>query len=86
MNTLEPERKRSTLGRFRPEKRMRGHWIGYAALACAVSSFVLYELWGQIPGAILAAAAIYAGKKGLDSKGRNLALVALIAGVLLIGI
>ena len=41
---------------------------------------------GQIPGIILAAAAIYAGKKGLDSKGRNLALIALIAGVLLIGI
>ena len=86
MNSLEPERKRTILGRFRPETTMRGHWVGYAALACTVGSFVFYELLGLIPGAILAAAAIYAGKKGLDSKGRSLALIALITGVLLIGI
>ena len=85
MNTLKPEPKKSTLGRFRPETRMRGHWIGYAALACAIGSFVLNELWGLIPGAILAAAAIYVGKMGLDSKARIQALIALIAGILLIG-
>jgi len=86
VNTLKPEPKKSALGRFRPETKMRGRWIGYAAVACLVASFILYELWGLIPGAILAAAAIYAGKMGLDSKARIPALIALIAGILLIGV
>lgn len=86
VNTPEPERKKSTLGRFRPETRMRGWWVAYAAIACTVGSFVLYELWGLIPGAILAASAIALGKLGLDSKGRSLALIALILGVVLMGV
>ena len=65
---------------------MSGRWIGYAAIACIVSSFILSVLWGMIPGAILAASAIVLGRLGLDSKGRSLALIALILGVLLIGI
>ena len=86
VNIPEPERKKSTLGRFRPEAKMRGWWVAYAAIACTVGSFVLYELWGLIPGAILAASAIALGKLGLDSKGRSLALIALILGVVLMGV
>ncbi|MCK5248266.1 hypothetical protein KAR02_15275 [Candidatus Bipolaricaulota bacterium] len=86
VNTLEPERKRTTLGRFRPETKMRGRWVGYVAMACVVGSFVLYDLWGWIPGAILAASAVALGKLGLDSKGRNLSLIALILGGVLIGV
>jgi len=86
VNTLKPEPKKSTLGQFRPETRVRGRWLGYTALACAIGSFVLNELWGVIPGAILAAAAIYVGKIGLDSKARIPALIALLVGILLIGL
>ena len=86
MSTLTPEPKKSKLGQFRPETEMRGPWVGYVAIACVVGSFVLSELWSMIPGAILAASAVVLGKLGLDSKGRKLAFVALIAGVLLTGI
>jgi len=86
VNTLKPEPKRSKLGQFRPETKMRGWWIGCAAVACLVGSFVLSELWSMIPGAILAVSALVLGKLGLDSKGRILALVGLIGGVLLIGV
>ncbi len=86
MNTLKPEPKKSTLGRFRPETKMHGRWVGYAALACVVGSFLSYELWGWIPGAILVVSAVVLGKLGLDSKGRSLSLIALIVGVVLIGV
>ena len=86
VNTVEPERKKSMLGRFRPETKMRGRWIGYAALACVVGSFVLYDLWGWIPGVILVASAITLGKLGLDSNGRGMSLIALILGVVLMGV
>lgn len=86
VNIVEPERKKSTLGRFRPETKMRGRWIGYAALACVVGSFVFYDLWGWIPGAILVASAITLGKLGLDSNGRGMSLIALILGVVLMGV
>ena len=83
---MKPERKKSTLERFRPETKMRGRWIGYTALACVVGSFVLYSLWGWIPAAILAASAIALGKLGLDSNGRGPSLIALILGVVLVGV
>jgi len=58
VNTVKQERKKSTLGRFRPETKMHGRWIGYTAVACVVCSFVLYDLWGWIPGVILVASGI----------------------------
>ncbi len=85
MNTFKPEPKKSTLGQFRPETVMRGWWIGCAALGCCVGSLILNELWGWIPGVILAISAVVLGKAGLDSKGRTPSLVALILGVVLIG-
>ena len=85
MNTFKPEPKKSTLGQFRPETMMRGRWIGFTALGCFASSLVLNELWGWIPGVILAASAVALGKLGLDSKGRGLSLIVLILGVVLIG-
>ncbi len=86
VNIVEPERKKSMLGRFRPETKIRGRWIGYVALACVVGSFVFYDLWGWIPGVILVASAITLGKLGLDSNGRGMSLIALILGVVLMGV
>jgi len=82
VSRVKPERKKPTLERFRPETKMRGRWIGYTALACVVGSFVLYSLWGWI----LAASAIALGKLGLDSNGRGPSLIALILGVVLMGV
>ena len=65
---------------------MRGRWIGYAALGCLLASFILNELLGVLPGFILAITGLLLGKWGLDSKGRLLSTVALILGVVLIGI
>ena len=59
MNEFKLEPKRSTLGQFRPETVMRGRWIGFTALGCFASSLILNELWGWIPGVILAAAAVF---------------------------
>lgn len=85
MNEFKLEPKRSTLGQFRPETMMRGRWIGFLSLGCLVSSIILNELWGWIPGVILAISAVVLGRFGLDSKGRGLSLVALILGVVLVG-
>ena len=64
---------------------MRGRWIAYAGLSCAVGSLVLHQTLGFVPGLLLAAAAALLGKIGLDSKGRSVALVTLLIGIVLIG-
>ena len=79
----KPELVRKPLGRFRPNRPMPGRWVGILALALDVSSLVLHETVGPIPAIVLAVAGIYAGKRGLDSKGRGFATVALIAGMAL---
>ena len=78
--------KRAKLGQFHPETEMRGRWIGFVALGCLLASFILNELLGMIPGFVLAIAGVILGKWGLDSKGRLLSTVALIFGVVLIGV
>ena len=65
---------------------MRGRWIGFAAFACLLASLILNELLGMIPGFTLAIAGLILGKWGLDSKGRLVSTVALILGVVLIGV
>jgi len=86
MDPFNPEPKKSNLGQFHPETEMRGRWIGYAALGCLVSSLILNELLGMIPGFILAIAGLVLAKWGLDSRGRLLSMAALIVGVVLIGV
>jgi hypothetical protein len=71
------------LGRFHPNRPMIGRWIGILAMAADVLSLVVHETVGPIPAIVLAAAGIYAGKQGLDSKGRGFATIALIAGIAL---
>ena len=65
---------------------MRGPAISYIAMGCVVGSFILNDLLGWIAGFLLAIAAVVLGKIGLDSTGRGLALVAMLLGVVLIGI
>jgi len=86
MNSLRPEPKKSTLGRFRPETQMPGRWIGLSGLVCIVGSFLVHQWVGMIPGFVLAAIAALLGKLGLDSKGRAIAWVSLIGGIVLIGV
>jgi hypothetical protein len=86
MNEFKIKPKTSTLGQFNPEKPLRGPGVSYVAIACVVGSFVLNSLLGWVAGVLLAIAAVVLGKLGLDSTGRGLALVALILGVVLIGV
>jgi len=86
MNTFKPKPKKSTLGQFHPETEMRGKWVGYVAMGCVVGSFILDALLGWIAGLLLAVAAVVLGKLGLDSTGRGLSLVAMLLGIVLIGI
>ncbi len=65
---------------------MPGHGIGISGLICVVGSLALHQWIGMIPGLVLAAVAIYLGKRGLDSKGRAMALVSLIGGIVLVGV
>jgi hypothetical protein len=78
-----PELVSKPLGRFRPKKPMTGRWVGILALGLDVSSMVLHETVGPIPAIVLAAAGICVGKRGLDSKGRGFATIALITGIAL---
>lgn len=86
MNTFKPKPKKSTLGQFHPETKMRGKGIGYVAMGCVVGSFILNALWGWVAGLLLAIAAVVLGKIGLDSTGRGLSLVAMLLGMVLIGV
>lgn len=72
-----------SLGRFSPKKPITGRWVGTLALAVDALSLVLHETLGPIPAIVLAVAGVYAGKRGLDSKGRGLATIALITGIAL---
>ncbi len=65
---------------------MRGRWIGYTGLVCLATSLGLHQLVGLLPGLLLAVAASVLGKFGLDSKGRGAAFVAVIGGILMLGI
>lgn len=71
------------LGRFSPKKPMTGRWLGILAMAADVLSLVVHEAVGPIPAIVVAAAGIYAGKRGLDSKGRGVATIGLVAGLAL---
>lgn len=86
MNTFEPEPQKPALGQFRPEKPMRGPWIGYVAMGCVIASFIFNYLLGWVAGVLVAGCAVVLGKIGLDSKGRGLSLIALLLGVVLIGV
>lgn len=86
MDPFNPEPKKSNLGQFHPETEMRGRWIGFAALGCLLGSLIINELWGMIPGFILAIAGLLLAKLGLDSKGRLTSMAALILGIVLIGV
>ena len=86
MDPFKPEPKKSNLGQFHPETEMRGRWIGLAALGCLLASLIAHELWGMIPGSILAIAGLLLAKSGLDSKGRLTSMAALILGIVLIGV
>lgn len=65
---------------------MRGPWMGHLAMACVIGSFVLNSLLGWVAGLLLAVAAVILGKLGLDSTGRGMSLVALLLGVVLMGV
>lgn len=52
-------------------------------MAADVLSLVVHEAVGPIPAIVVAAAGIYAGKRGLDSKGRGVATIGLVAGLAL---
>ena len=86
MNTFKPKPKKATLGQFHPETKMRGKWVGYVAMGCIVGSFILDALLGWVAGLLLAVAAVVLGKLGLDSTGRGLSLVAMLLGIILIGV
>jgi len=86
MDPFKPEPKKSNLGQFHPETEMRGRWIGFAALGCLLGSLIINELWGMIPGFVLAIAGLLLAKSGLDSKGRLTSMAALILGIVLIGV
>ena len=60
---------------------MGGRWIGILAFALVVLSLVLHEVVGVAPALVADVAGLYAGKRGLDSRGRGFATVALIAGI-----
>jgi len=60
---------------------MTGRWVGILAWAVDALSLVLHETVGPISAIVLAAAGIYAGKRGLDLKGRGFATIALITGI-----
>lgn len=86
MDPLKREPKRTTLGQFHPETEMHGRWIGFAALGSLLASLISNELWGMIPGFALAIAGLLLAKFGLDSKGRLTSMIALILGIVLIGV
>jgi hypothetical protein len=70
------------LGRFHPNRPLAGRWVGIVPLAFVVGSMVLHETVGPWPAAALAALGIYTGKRGLDSRGRGFALIALIVAMI----
>jgi len=55
-------------------------------MGCIVGSFILDALLGWVGGLLLAVAAVVLGKLGLDSTGRGLSLVAMLLGIILIGV
>ncbi len=84
MDTQRPEPKRSTLGRFDPETRMRGHWIGWVALACCPASLAASQFVGTTLSLVLAIVGVLISIRGLRSKGRAVSLVALFLNAVLI--
>jgi len=63
---------------------MPGRWVGILAVTLEVSSLIVYETVGLVPAVAFAIAGICVGRRGLDSKGRGLATISLIAGIALL--
>lgn len=82
MEALQPEPKRSTLGRFRPEKPMRGPWLSLAALGSLLLSMVMESLFlSLVPAIAFDTLAIYLAWRGRLTRGRALAWIVLYASV-----
>jgi Ca2+/H+ antiporter len=76
MDTQHSESKRSTLGRFEPETRMRGHWIGWSALACCVAALAASQFVGAVLSLLLGILGVCLSIEGLRSRGRAISVVA----------
>ena len=64
---------------------MTGRWIGFTALGCLVGSILLNEIWGMVPGMLLAIGGLVLARRGLNSKARFLSLAVLILSIVLLG-
>ncbi len=83
MDSLKPTPKRSTLGRFHPERPMEGPWISRAAVGGLLVSMVMEGLFvSLIPAIVVGGLAIFLAWKGRITRGRVLAWIMLYASVL----
>jgi len=77
-----PEPKRSKLGKFRPETRMPGYWVGYIALSLAIGSVLVGELGSRLVGVLLGAGSIGIGVLGIRSKARATSWIAILISLI----
>ena len=77
-----PEPRRSKLGKFRPETRMLGYWVGYSALALAIGAVILGELGSRIAGFFLAAISVGLSVAGIRSKARATSWIAILISLI----
>lgn len=77
-----PEPKRSKLGRFHPETRMLGHWVGLAAAFALFIALAFGQFELIVPALALdAVAVLLACKLGISSRSRTVSWIVLLAGI-----